>query len=859
MAVGLLVAVLMMALLLAGAPLSVYAELMTGANASLVMPSSYEQYLALSAPTDVAFSEDHIAIADGGTLYLYDRTARKYSEHPVSEGRTITKIGFAGERLFLSDNGAEGNFFYEYNFSNGELDKQTFNCTTFCIYGDTLYTATVSNNQTHIGAYSVSALTEGTPTDLGFIREHEAPSMTVLDGTLYCAVSDRVYYPDPANGQFGDGSFYLSAGNPTLATQVKSVCAHAGGLCYTAIDGLYLSNITDHTGTLLLEGTDYGALTSYNGMLYAVQGTSIHRVDWDDEGVAFLSDYEIAAASSSVGRLSGAVDTARAGDLLVTADAENRRISVSELAHTDAGLTIASTYVIPCLAENGMPYRPALVATDGNLIAAAAGSNIYLYRNGETEAHYIHTAESIDIRGLACVYGVCYYITEYGYGKAEEGFSSFSRTDNAPKAIAADVYGNLYVVNQKNEVQSYSEAHFVDPAITRGTALDIALPASFTALRADFEGNLYCLSEGALFKNGVSLSTFGELAENLQFVYKGTDMPLSFALGYEDDEVFFLFGDYIVKTNAGVLDIPTLSKISAEGVAEDVFRAHGQENLLIDVPAGTIGVRTDLEKFHTDAPEYFPYLSYYRTEEAKRGILLATKGRYALVILYEVSDSDRVFEADLFLLEGASPVPEEEYFRAAEQTAYLSNSVSAYFFPCLHGALTDTRLARGASVRVKGFVTAPEREYALIEYTVQADASRSGEEQGRATGFVPSAYLTAVDPVPGDAAVFEPAYLKASAEGTEFVADDGTTVLITEHTRAEFTDNGDGTFTARITVEGKVYRATVTADKIDRGESDAVRIALIVILTALTVGIIGGYIYLLPRKVAPGKYEEFED
>ncbi len=827
-------------------------------QAALFLPSSYEQHLALKNPVDMAFSENHIAIADGKTLYLYDNSAKSYSSSVIpdeGDDSTITKVGFSGDKLFVSVRAAS-NSFYEYDFSTHTFKKLTINCTTFYINNGTLYTANVGGAQTNIASYSVSDLTSGnTPAtkSLGTIDQHTTPSITMLGKILYCTFDDRVYRIDPSIGTFANATpFYLSSA-PSDTSNVQSTCIHENVFYYTSSNGLYRNEFaTDQTptkATCVLEGTGYGALTSFDGKLYAVKGSSIIEIGFEDFQ-ASLTGYEISASSASVGRLSGAVDTARAGDLLVTADAGNRRVSVTTLVRTESGLVGADTFVIPCRNESGEPFAPTHVATDGSVIAVS-GDDFYIYLYDRATAKegggytLRYSAQGNPVTGLTCVYGNVYFVTEHNYGKAEEGSELVQRNNGKTNAaLTSDVYGNLYVVCGDRTVIKFPESGFLDSK-NMGETLSYRLPERFTSLHADFEGNLYCLFGNSLLKNG----------EHILFTVNGSDYvytmsagaPLAFTLGYEDDEVFFLYGDFLVKTRPGVLDIPTLSKISAEGVQGDVFRPHGEEALLIDIPAGTIAVRTDLAQFQTDAPAYFPYLAYYRTAEDKRGILLSVKDRYALVILYEVGESDRTFEADLFLLETAQVVPTGEYFREAKETLYLSSDVSAYFYPCLHAALTDTRLTRGTSVWVRGYVTAPEREYALVEF---------GEE--RTAGFVPASYLTAVDPLPGEKTVFEPAYLKASAEGVEFTADDGTVLVVTERTRTEISDNGDGTYTARIMQGGKEYRATVRENMIDRGESDAVRIALIVILTALGVGIIGGYVYLLPRKTAPGKYEEFK-
>ncbi len=814
------------------------AEHLTSANAQLVLPSSYEQYLALTAPTDIAVSDRFVAVSDGNKLFLYDRDKARYTQTELAEGRTVSTLGFAGDRLFLADTGGS-NYFYEYNFTTSALERIDINCSTFCIDGNDLYTATVSAGLTTIARYPIDELRSSVPTyeELGRIDNRNTPSLTVLNGTLYCTFEAQVFYPNPASGMFGADSFWL-ASSPSMASGVQSVCAFENMLYYTADGGFYRTDIAASESKRLIEGNGFSALTSYGEFLYAVQGTSVKQIALTEEGAAF-TDYEIASASNSVNRLSGATDSVRAGDLLVTADAGNQRISVSQLKSGESGNPIDHTYAIPCVAADGMPYTPSLVATDGNLIAVSSNNYIYLYHRDETTYFYRHLADTTHVKGLVCVYGECYYVTEYGYGKAEEGFTAFPRSGNAPKALCADVYGTLYVVTASGDVQTYTEENFVNPVVVRGTSLEVSMPEDFTSLRADFEGNLYCISGNSFLQNGKELLAFSELAENVQFVYGGEIVPVSYALGYEDGEIYFLFGNYIVRTNAGTVKIPTLSEISANGVFERVFTPHTSEQLLIDIPKGTIGIRTDLDQLSQD-PEYFPYSSYYRTEEDMRGILLTSTGQYALVVLYEISQNSRVFTANLFRMGTENVVSEEEYWQESNTVMYLSNDVSAYYYPCLHTALAGNVLTRGDKVTVLGYAEAPERSYALVEII----------KSGRATerGFIPVSYLTAVNPIPMSEIPYESAWLKATKDGIEFQSESGETLLVCERTEAQFIKNDDGTFYAVIQKDGKTYTANVPANAIDRGESDALRISLIVILTVLAVGIVGGYVYLLPRK-----------
>ena len=51
------------------------------AQTDLVSPTSYEQYLRLNKPSDIAFCADYIAIADENIIYLYDKKEGVYRKY----------------------------------------------------------------------------------------------------------------------------------------------------------------------------------------------------------------------------------------------------------------------------------------------------------------------------------------------------------------------------------------------------------------------------------------------------------------------------------------------------------------------------------------------------------------------------------------------------------------------------------------------------------------------------------------------------------------------------------------------------------------------------------------------------------
>ncbi len=819
---------------------------LTKENSVLFLPENYEQYLALKNPSDVALSSSHIAIADGDILYVYDRAEKSYSKTEITEGEegTITKIGFADEKLFVAVS-ASSNAFYEYDFSGKTLNKLEINCSTFCISDDVLYTASIGVGETTIASYNISDLTSGSPTshNLGKLDENTTPSMTLLNGTLYCTVNEHVYHNSLGeNEQFTKDRFYLSQ-NASDNRNVKSTCAHENAFYYTAEDGLYradFSSTGDGAGkaTCVLAGEKFGALTSYGGSLYCIREKSVLRFNPDGTDYK-IADYEISSASASVGRLSDAKDVARAGSLVVIADAGNRRVTVYD----------GKTGQYSVLAPEEADFSPSLVATDGSVIAAVSNNKVYVCNDIGTLA-FEDPVPVENIKGIACVYGSVYYVTQNDIqGKIGGGHAT--KTNGTPTFMTSDLYGNLYVAYNSGSVRSFTEEQFITQSAAGETLDGVSVPLNARSLRADFNGNLYYLDE-----NGKLCNTDSELAtvNGAEFVYRSeeTATPSSFALGYEDDEVYFLFGDYIVKSEAGALKFPTLSTIGADGVSERVFAAQ-DEARLCDVSAGSVGIRVELGDL-TETAEYFSYLGYRRTAETLRGVVLdeiTTAARdYRLVALYR---GNGVYEVELFPADRCTDVSPRTgdggYWQETEGRMYLVSNAAAYYFPCLVQSLsaTEGKLPRGAAVNVLAIVRGRADggalgigyDYAYVEYGTNARAT--------ARGYVPLSVLSEVSPFPPENEEYFFGYLKASEEGVSFESGSGETLVLTERTFMRFYRNEDGSYTARYAAEdGSAYFARVDAEMIESGESDAWRYALIIGLSVLALVIIAAYVFLLP-------------
>ncbi len=803
-----------------------------GSGPSLFLPSSYEQYLPLKNPSDAAIGEDYIAVADGSTLYLYDRAAeqyRSYTHIKNGEERTISKLQFTDDgRLFFSDQDMQ---LYLYDFTDDSAEIQSnIPCSTFFISGDLLYTAAVANNITTFYAISHrnAVLSFEQATKIGEIDSSTVtPRMMIYGDTLYCAINFTVhYYPYSEDGTYGHQITTLAGTTPV--NSLAALYVFDDTVYYTVNgtqteDGFYRAEL-GVSGTKLLEGSGFTSLTSDGDSLYCIKDSTLRELKLDGSSAAYTG-YEIGAGSDSFNRVSDAGETAKSGDLLVVADSGNSRVLVYDMAEKQYSS-------IPC------SVAPSCVATDGEIIAVGAGREISLYRVGEQSPYYTQTSQST-VTGVACVYGTCYYVTEHTYGVAEDGFAEFNRS-GSPVAITNDLYGNLYVADYQNRVYRYSEAEFADFNATGTLVTDgWTLPAGFSSLRADYEGNLYCLSGSTLMKNGSALAT----ATGDSLVYRGENAappdPVSFALGFEDGSIYFQYGDFIVRSED--VSFPTLSTIAAENAWTEIFSEHDSASLsFVTVQNDAVGVRIDLSSLQEDS-EFLSYLSHGRirtdTEtEFSEGVLLTRLNSFCLVAVCNGYEST-------VLLCSASACTETAVTRTETEpeARYLSNAISLFYYPCLTDSLAAESLPRSAETTLLGILSdaAGGMDYGYVEYV---------SDKGTIRGYLPLSYLSETIPLSPEDDVYRYGYLKANDEGIVFRSADGTRVTVSERIRIKIYEEGDGLFRACYTQDGVLYTAQVTAGMLESGSSDALRISIMIILCVIAVGIAAAYVLLVPRK-----------
>ncbi len=789
----------------------------------LFLPTSYEQYLPLRTPADAAMNDSYIVVADGSGLYVYDRDAvawSRYDHTSHDEPCNVTKVGFTPDgRLFFSDQEAH---LYLYDFATRDAQIQSnISCSTFVIDGDMLYTAAVANGITTFLAYPHrgAGLSFDRARNIGDLPTSTsiAPHMFVMDGDLYCAVNMNVYvYRD--NGSGYDASFKQLSGEE-IVKDLTSVAVLGGHVYYTVNDpmtdtgdGVFVTDL-DGAAKRLLEGDGFNSLFVFGENLYCVKGATVREIETDGKSARYTG-YELAADSDSFNRLSHAGDTVRARDLLVSADCGNERVSVYNMRTGE--FSLLGTGEASC------------VATDGEVIAAGVGTQVLLYHYGEEQPYYVHHSANA-IAGVAVVFGRCYYVTEHHYGVAEEGASEFTRS-NSPVALTADVYGNLYVADRQFRVLKYSEAEFLDETVEDGEIVteEWRLPEGFRSLRAGFGGELYYLSGNVIYANGERLAA----ADATGCVYYGDSKPAlaSFALGFEDNALYLQYGNFVARTDAA--SFPTLSTIAATDVYGEVFSAPDENSLaLVDVKAGVTGICVGADRL-TETSAYFPYDGYYRTAEGGRGILLAQRGGFSLVALFENYGYTLALYRD-----GDCTAAPVTWTATVPSPRYTTSAVGLCYYPCISGPLTVTQLPRASELTLLATVkTEGAFDFAFVR-------------SGTALGYVPLAYLTETPPVPELPDEYTLGYLKASEEGVLFRAgDNGPSLLVTERTQVRIYDSGNGLYFVRFRRDGVEYTAQVPARMIQEGDPGALRMSLIIVLSVVAVGVLAAFILFRPRK-----------
>lgn len=706
-----------------------FAAITVEANASektdeLIAPQTYEEYLPLTAPTDVAVSENYTAIADGNLIYIYDRQEgeyRKYTHtHSLSSSNTqnhINELHFSDDGvLYFTDHAPIDNLF--------ALDVETFTptqldiaCSTFVLNGETIYFAGPTGALFHAPLDDCNAYVEMRLTP-------KNPVLAFWDDELYFTSTDDIQQhlykiaPHTENAtftrvaDFSEALTYMCVANDVLT------CTTSGGKFHTYTLPVP-SEETSHT-----EQGAFSALTVYGDYCYVIERNVIRQYSFQTQSFA---SFEIGANSSAQNRLNGAKALTLIKDKLLIADNGNARISVYDRASATFQTPIETT-------------RQALfLAADETSVLAADTAGITLYSlAAETYGMETCTFDSFtgNVIGVANVYGTYYIATDtaQNYALTMDGEWKLSQPVQMhlsnPKSLTADVYGNLYVLTSSN-IYKYAESDFVNPSV-EGQKLNVDLPHGVQSIAVDYNGTVYALASDAIYRGDGTAFSFDE-----PLVYyedeSATPAIHSFAIGVEENETYLLCeGNYLIKSSA--LNLPTVKTIKVNGADEKIFENASAEFTVVQTSENALLVEFDLQTL--GGAEHFPYVGLERGGSQKTALKIGETDKYYLLAEYD--QSANAYRTYLALISSCTPLDADDYrteYSVEEQkTGYITSAITLYKFPYLTELLKSGELERGATVTVLGEIEKLDHAYYHVSYQTE-----NGEMK---TGYIPQAFVT---------------------------------------------------------------------------------------------------------------------
>ena len=715
------------------APKTVRAENTEMLADSLILPDSYEEYLPLRTPSDIAVCEDYTAIADGNLIYLFDRARNAYTTYvhtPNTEDskNKVTKLQFdSNDDLYFLDATT-----YLYKIEESAFDRLDESeiltetgipCSAFLIHGEYLYYTTVTS-EAQLSKVALDKLNIHDATTLeNGIRSK--PALAFANGELY----------------FTDAGKYLRKLDPESTASMKSTLVAdfqsdiasmtiAGGtFACTDTDGNFavygLHEIAPISPTPVFRDTrNYTALTAFGEKIYAVDGNTVKEYDAQNQR---FTDYEIASSSTSAHRLNQAVATLLQGNLLFIGDIGNSRISVYDT--TQKTILPAVNATLP----------PCFLASDGKTLLVANAESAVLY-SLQTENYGAELASfqafNGNLVGVAGRYGDYYLASDSNY------YYALSKQDNEwiltetkktstryPQSLTSDARGNLYTVSG-NDVFRFTPTQLITEKETGEEICSV--PDGTTKIAVDYERNVYALAHNAIYR----------IVDNAVFDYSAP-LPYAdgvsvtdFTFGIEENATYLLCdSNYVICSTR--LRLPTVKTIPVNGADELVFAQAEAEFVVVETQENALFIAFDLPALQ--GAEFFPYSYYDRMETPRTALQISRTDDYAILAVFETAEN--AYRVYLVANDEINELPADEYrvdYPESEQTTgYLTNAVGLYKFPYLNELLLAGELPRGAQVTVLGEITNLDHDYYRVAYQDESGATH--------TGFIPKPYANHFD------------------------------------------------------------------------------------------------------------------
>lgn len=706
----------------------------------LLLPTSYEQYLELSHPSDVAVNERYVAIADGSIVYLYDsvdKLYRTYRHDPkntpddLTDDREVKELQFSdGGILYFIDQDTK---FFALTPQTLQATPTSLQCSTFDLDGETVYYSLVVGGTSTIYRTTLSDLANGV--DL-------IPNIS--GNTVFSVCDGQIFYTNNGNILFKYNIIDKRSVTVTsFQNAVHSLVATSSTLYTTEIkltdeeeisEGTYfvydlheLEDKRESTLPTFQETSKFTKLTTFGSFVYVIDDQAVRRYSIEDTNFSVLA-YEISASSSRINRLNGGVDVCLLGDRLLTADNGNQRISIRDGQGNFQTIDV-SVQVTEEIRS---------ITATGETVLVATKSNAHLYDLASKE--YIRSFDfgDAELKGAVGSYGKYYFaMSNNGYSVATETdgvwtiSNPVSKNGSAPTFLAVDVYGDLYVA-RANEVYKFSETEYTNRESV-GERL-CTLPQNTKKMAVDYAGNVYALTENEIVKieNGSWMEHRISLAKSIVYT-KDAPTLTAFAFGVEENVTYLLYdGNYVIKT--ADLALPTVKTIGVENADEEIFSDESAVFTVVQTKANTLLVKFDFNSLK-DA-EYFPYQGLTRSVLPKKALKIGETAEYAVLAEYNAERLN--YDTYLVKKKYCVSLDESEYLTRYDEPkyGYLTNGVYAYKFPYLTELLTLDRFEKNAKIELLGEVKELDYDYYHVSYET---------ENGVKTGYIPKPYVTDFD------------------------------------------------------------------------------------------------------------------
>lgn len=834
----------------------------------LLLPESYEQYLKLTAPTDFAISERYLAIADKtsgqtASIYILDKSTDTYRTFSMNTPNSITSLNFytsgGTDYLFFI---IPSNLVYYLDLSKADLNGTQTNLdaiapSVMLINGSEIFYSKTTENSSSLFHAVLETTSEGMliSDDKNILAQGGtlatgSARFCILDGQVYVSENNTVHKCS------ADGIETVMQINHPI--EQFAMIGQSSILYSDAWNDLYYNN-----GTEVIQ-TNCSVIKYYQGKVYVIYRDSICGLDVSQETPAF-NGYRIDQYADTANRIGqDAKDLSLWGNKLVIADQANRRVLIYDKTKGQSPYSVI----------DGVEFGQ-IVCAGKNTFAVSDTSRVFIYDYDGTR---LVTLERLDfasvIHGLAYSYGNYYIVGEGNksmYVFPETGTDSSSlrpaKNENEENfvnlSVSADIFGNVYVL-RGNSVYGYTAQTFEEG---NSGEYVCAFPETPSKILCDYKGNIYaCTSDSILRYDATdkSQTVFSIKSQLNELAYNGgASTAVSFAISFENSEMYILSDGFIAKTES--FGIASINNLSADQTYEKIFvngtDQNTADNTLIRAHKNCVGIRLDFSAFTKDS-SVLPCGDYMRFSEEKIGTLLAETDDGVVVLFHDLQENDtnpitnRSYE--IYLLPKGSDYESlgTQYYTQKDKNymATVSNDVGLYKYPAMYKFRTNSEGAAEILGKIADLKQGTQ-VFVLGELNPGSDVLDAGSysfilvktESGDVYGFVPTAYLIQT----GEGATAEGSFVfRNLIEGAAVTLYRNTdTLLLQNRERLQVYGEANESnliFVAYVDADGNTYTGWIEESLLEKEDSSI--IAVLVIVPLVSAVVLFSVCYLILRK-----------